>query len=124
MGGRVKKKQEGTSFANVRKRALAANAKFVSLVNKYILVFLHKVIPNNITSTFLSITNFVVHIVAQYQLVNGYPTLMFFKSGANSSVTYNGKHHDKDSLMDFIDERMDRAPAKLKVRDKVCLAEF
>jgi len=45
------------------------------------------------------------------QDVTGYPTLKFFKSGADSSVKHRGGR-DIDSLVAFIDEQMGRAPAK------------
>ena len=49
------------------------------------------------------------------QDVTGYPTLKFFKSGADSSVKHRGGR-DIDSLVAFIDEQMGRAPAKKEVR--------
>ena len=52
-----------------------------------------------------------------------YPTLMFFKSGANSSVKHRGKK-DWDGLVAFVDEQMRRVPMKLEVRNEACLAEF
>ena len=48
------------------------------------------------------------------QDVTGYPTLKFFKSGADSSVKHRGGR-DIDSLVAFIDEQMGRAPAKKEV---------
>ena len=62
----------------------------------------------------------VAHILAQYPLVDGYPTLMFFKSGLNSAVTNSGRR-DMDTLMTFVDQQMGIAPAKVKVINKMCL---
>lgn len=45
------------------------------------------------------------------QDVTGYPTLKFFKSGAESSTKHRGGR-DLDALVAFIDEQMGRAPAK------------
>merc|ERR1712223_1215369 len=45
------------------------------------------------------------------QDVTGYPTLKFFKSGADSGVKYRSGR-DKDSLVNFVEEQMGRAKPK------------
>jgi hypothetical protein len=45
------------------------------------------------------------------QDVTGYPTLKFFKSGADSGVKYRGQR-DIDSLAKFVEEQMGRAEEK------------
>ena len=45
------------------------------------------------------------------QDVTGYPTLKFFKSGADSGVKYRGQR-DIDSLANFIEEQMGRGEQK------------
>ena len=52
-----------------------------------------------------------------YQLEEGYPTLLFFKSGIDSKMTFRGPK-DKESIMNFLDEQMIERP---KVRLKGCM---
>ena len=40
-----------------------------------------------------------------YQFEEGYPTLLFFKSGVHSKLTFRGPK-DKESLNNFLDEQM------------------
>jgi hypothetical protein len=60
----------------------------------------------NILSLFIN----NVHLIIA-QDVTGYPTLKFFKSGADSGVKYRGQR-DLDSLAKFIEEQMGRGEAK------------
>ena len=50
-----------------------------------------------------------------------YPTLMFFKSGANSNVTHRGET-DWDSLVDFVGVQMLGSTTKIEVRNYSYLA--
>ena len=68
------------------------------------------------------VTKPLFHIVAQYERTE-YPTLMFFKPGAISSVIHGG-NKDWDTIVAFIDEQMRREPTKMKVGDKSYLAKF
>lgn len=43
--------------------------------------------------------------------MTGYPTLKFFKSGADSGVKYRGQR-DLDSLSKFVEEQMGRGEEK------------
>ena len=55
-----------------------------------------------------------------YQLEEGYPTLLFFKSGIDSKMTFRGPK-DKESIMNFLDEQMIERP---KVTLKCCMDLF
>ena len=55
-----------------------------------------------------------------YQLEEGYPTLLFFKSGIDSKMTFRGPK-DKESIIDFLDEEMIAGP---KVRLKYFMDSF
>ena len=54
------------------------------------------------------------HFTAKFQLHEGYPTLMFFKTGANDSVMHRGPQ-DVHTLMAFVHEQMGRKPIEIKV---------
>ena len=57
------------------------------------------------------------------QDVTGYPTLKFFKSGADSGVKHRSGR-DMDSLVAFIDEQMGRAPAKKEVSNSTPIGDM
>ncbi len=55
-----------------------------------------------------------LHAYFSAQDVTGYPTLKFFKSGADSGVKYRGQR-DIDSLAKFAEEQMGRGEEKEEV---------
>jgi thioredoxin domain-containing protein 5 len=55
-----------------------------------------------------------LHAYFSAQDVTGYPTLKFFKSGADSGVKYRGQR-DIDSLIKFAEEQMGRGEEKEEV---------
>ena len=54
-------------------------------------------------------------ILARFQMVDGFPALMFFKDGGNSSTMHRGRR-DIDTLLSFITEQMGRKTVKRVVR--------
>jgi thioredoxin domain-containing protein 5 len=56
----------------------------------------------------------LLHAYFSAQDVTGYPTLKFFKSGADSGVKYRGQR-DIDSLAKFAEEQMGRGEEKEEV---------
>ena len=48
-------------------------------------------------------------------MVDGFPALMFFKDGGNSSIMHRGRR-DIDTLLSFITEQMGRKTVKRVVR--------
>ena len=54
------------------------------------------------------------NIVAKLQIDDGYPTLMFFMAGGNTSVVHRGPQ-DLDTLMAFVYDQIGRKPIEVKV---------